>query len=279
LGPKTPPTIRKGVIGGWLNGLTRDEIAKKNSIGAGTVSAIVKECREVDPDFDLLREVGISLRRNSLNIGDFASIMRLRALMIEWGITDDQRIEEFIEKVNIYCFRAGIPPGNFVDLVHKVTSMANQLETSVDRLPSEILKKQKKLRSYKRRVELIGKLTDDLLIKYEVTKKDLADYKTNKPLLIDENTRVKTENEILKQENSALRTENSQQYAKLYEYSYNDMISEQELKKLDLKWLPHEGRMSVRELHEIALEVYHNPVRYIDIIRRIRKDRAQKVAA
>jgi hypothetical protein len=90
---------------------------------------------------------------------------------------------------------------------------------------------------------------------------------------------VKTENEILKQENSALRTENSQQYAKLYEYSYNDMISEQELKKLDLKWLPHEGRMSVRELHEIALEVYHNPVRYIDIIRRIRKDRAQKVAA
>jgi hypothetical protein len=279
LGVKTPPTIRKEVIIGWLNGLTRDEIANNNHIGAGTVSAIIKECREVDPDFDLIREVAVNLRRNSLNVGDFASTIRLRTKMIEWGLIDDTQIEDFIEKVNIYCFRAEISPGNFVDMVHKVISIANLLRTPVDKLPPKILKEQKKLGSYQNRVKLIGKLTEELLSQYQATRDDLADYKNSKPILIDENRRLKTENEILKQESSALRKKNSEQYMELYEYRYDEMISEHELKKLDLKWLPHEGRMSVMELYEIAHEIYHNPCRYIDIIRQIRENRAHKVAA
>jgi hypothetical protein len=32
-------------------------------------------------------------------------------------------------------------------------------------------------------------------------------------------------------------------------------------------------------LHEIAHEIYHNPSKYIDIIRQIREQRAQKVVA
>jgi hypothetical protein len=57
------------------------------------------------------------------------------------------------------------------------------------------------------------------------------------------------------------------------------MISKNELKKLDQIWLPNEGKMSVTELHEIAHEIYRNPVKYINIIRLIRKNRAQKAAA
>jgi hypothetical protein len=29
----------------WLNGFSRDQIAKANQIGAGTVSAIIKQCK------------------------------------------------------------------------------------------------------------------------------------------------------------------------------------------------------------------------------------------
>lgn len=199
--------------------------------------------------------------------------------MIEWGLSDDAQIEDFIEKVNINCFRAEISPGNFVDMVHNVISIANLSRTPVDKLPPKILKEQKKLGSYQNRVKLIGKLTEELLSQYKTTRDDLADYKNSKPLLIDENRRLKTENEILKQESSALRKKNSEQYMELCEYRYDEMISEHELKKLDLEWLPHEERMSVMELHEIAHEIYHNPGRYIDIIRRIRENRAHKVAA
>lgn len=37
-------------------------------------------------------------------------------------------------------------------------------------------------------------------------------------------------------------------------YRYDEMISKYELKKLDLKWLPKEGRMLVKELYRDKLE-------------------------
>jgi transposase len=43
----------------WLNGFSRDQIAKDNQIGAGTVSTIIKQCKEqkqqeytADDDFE-----------------------------------------------------------------------------------------------------------------------------------------------------------------------------------------------------------------------------------
>jgi hypothetical protein len=41
--PKIPEPVRRNVIREWLHGLSRDEVAKNNDIGAGTVSAIIKE--------------------------------------------------------------------------------------------------------------------------------------------------------------------------------------------------------------------------------------------
>jgi len=38
MGGKTLPSIRRQVIKQWLNGDSRDRIAKDNNIGAGTVS-------------------------------------------------------------------------------------------------------------------------------------------------------------------------------------------------------------------------------------------------
>jgi DNA-binding CsgD family transcriptional regulator len=37
--PKVPKSIRERVIKQWLQGTSRDEIAKDNDIGAGTVTA------------------------------------------------------------------------------------------------------------------------------------------------------------------------------------------------------------------------------------------------
>jgi DNA-binding CsgD family transcriptional regulator len=41
--PKVPKSIRERVIKQWLQGIPNDEIAKDNDIGAGTVSAIIKD--------------------------------------------------------------------------------------------------------------------------------------------------------------------------------------------------------------------------------------------
>jgi transposase len=49
---KIPRSIRERVIKQWLQGMSRDQIAKDNDIGAGTVSAI-KDTKQEIPDIDL----------------------------------------------------------------------------------------------------------------------------------------------------------------------------------------------------------------------------------
>jgi hypothetical protein len=63
--PKVPKSIRERVIKQWLQGMSRDEIAKGNDIGAGTVSAIIKDSKQKDiPDIDLLRQWVLVLKKN-----------------------------------------------------------------------------------------------------------------------------------------------------------------------------------------------------------------------
>ena len=50
---KVPRSIRERVIEQWLQGMSRDEIAKVNDIGAGTVTAIIKDTKQEIPDIDL----------------------------------------------------------------------------------------------------------------------------------------------------------------------------------------------------------------------------------
>jgi DNA-binding CsgD family transcriptional regulator len=50
--PKVLKSIRERVIKQWLQGMSRDEIAKNNDIGAGTVSAIIKDAKQEIPDID-----------------------------------------------------------------------------------------------------------------------------------------------------------------------------------------------------------------------------------
>ncbi len=46
---KIPKSIRERVIKQWLLGTSRDQIAKVNDIGAGTVSAIIKDAKQENP--------------------------------------------------------------------------------------------------------------------------------------------------------------------------------------------------------------------------------------
>ena len=50
---KIPKSIREQVIKQWLQGMSRDQIAKDNGIGAGTVSSIIKDAKQEIPDIDL----------------------------------------------------------------------------------------------------------------------------------------------------------------------------------------------------------------------------------
>jgi hypothetical protein len=50
---KVPKLIKQQVIKQWLQGMSRDQIAKDNDIGDGTVSSIIKDAKQEIPDVDL----------------------------------------------------------------------------------------------------------------------------------------------------------------------------------------------------------------------------------
>jgi DNA invertase Pin-like site-specific DNA recombinase len=74
MGGKIPKTIRRRVIKQGLHGFPRDQIAKGNQIGAGTVSTIINHCKleeqqkkeyaaDDDFEFDLIRELAMMLKK------------------------------------------------------------------------------------------------------------------------------------------------------------------------------------------------------------------------
>jgi hypothetical protein len=96
--PKVPRSIRERVIKQWLIGMSRDEIAKDNDIGAGTVTAIIKDAKQEIPDIDLLREVALVLKKYGLDLSVFAQSIRLKNKLDKMDLNEDQ-IETLIEKL------------------------------------------------------------------------------------------------------------------------------------------------------------------------------------
>jgi hypothetical protein len=150
--PKVPRSIRERVIKQWLLGMSRDEIAKDNDIGAGTVTAIIKDAKQEIPDIDLLRAVALVLKKYDLNLSVFASSIRIKNKLDEMGLNEDQ-VESFIENIIIYCFKRGLTAEKFLNIVNKVCALSDNLEMSVDQLPNHIMQQQLELEQVKGETE------------------------------------------------------------------------------------------------------------------------------
>jgi hypothetical protein len=180
--PKVPKSIKQRVIKQWLLGMSRDEIAKDNDIGAGTVSAIIKDAKQDIADIDLLREVAILLKKEELDLDVFASSIRLKKKMDEMGINEDQ-IETLIENVNIHCFKRGLSAEEFVNTINKVSALSENIGMPLDQLPNYIA--QQELVLVKLRDETEGAKTKQrqVLQHYNVTMDELQEFRRDKPLI------------------------------------------------------------------------------------------------
>ncbi|HEY6886100.1 MAG TPA: hypothetical protein VI278_18875, partial [Nitrososphaeraceae archaeon] len=77
MGGNIPRAIKVNVIKEWLRGKSRDQIAKQEGIGAGTISRIIQECRQNDTEFDLLREIAVVMKNHGESIESFEPLVRL----------------------------------------------------------------------------------------------------------------------------------------------------------------------------------------------------------
>src|SRR5437868_1478974 len=158
MGSKIPKPIKLEVIRKWLEGKSRNNIAKEVGIGAGTVSGIIQEFRQNDPEFDLLREAAVKLKNQGINIESFASLVRLREILnqIE-GIDHDQAVDEKIESLivslEVFCFKQNLSIKEFVNLVHNISWKAEILGVPLEKLPGHVKQLENNLHVLTKQIE------------------------------------------------------------------------------------------------------------------------------
>jgi hypothetical protein len=139
LGGKITRDIKEKAIRQWLDGMTRENIRKENDIAAGTVTAIIQEARKQKEyqDIDLLRRVSLKLKEEGLELSLFAFAIRLKKIMEENGINEDQ-IESTIQDFATYRLRHNVSYDAIIKSGHEALYLEEKFGIPVEKIPEHI---------------------------------------------------------------------------------------------------------------------------------------------
>ncbi len=144
MGPPIPDSIKRKVIEEWIQGISRDEIAQSNGIGKGTVTSIIQQAKANIYDIDLLRGLAVKIKKEDIDLNYFSSSVRVKTVLDRLELPEE-KLEAFLEEINIHCFKKEISQIEFILLIDKVSNLANDLATSINNIPSYINQKKKQL--------------------------------------------------------------------------------------------------------------------------------------
>lgn len=146
MGGKIPRNIKEKVIRQWLDGLTRESIAKENDIGAGTVTGIIQEARikEEYQDIDLLRQVSLKSKEEGLELPELGFAIRLKRITEENGINEDQ-IESIIQDFATYCLRHDVSYDTVIKSGCEALYLEEKYRVPIEKIPEYIIKAKKTL--------------------------------------------------------------------------------------------------------------------------------------
>ncbi len=191
MGAPLPQSIKIAVIEEWLKGFSRNSIAKKNKIGAGTVSDIIQKARINIPDIDLMREVAVTLKKHSMDVDSFASLVRLKTVLDRIGLPEE-KLETLLEEINVHCFIDGTNEKEFVSKVDEVFDMAAELNTSIWGIVSQITQKKMEIAELDKKIAEKKEDLKKMIERYGVTVDELEDYRLSKSSRGKQNNKQKT---------------------------------------------------------------------------------------
>jgi hypothetical protein len=285
MGANIPSPIKVEVIRKWLAGKSRDKIAEEVGIGAGTVSSILKESRQNDAPFDLMREVAIKLRRSGYSVESFAPLIRCREKLrkIEGLGVDtkhggdgeedynqlhpqqqeiakgEEKIESLIESLDVYCYKAGLSIKEFIDLVDDISSSADRLGVTLENLPSYVRGLEDDTHRVRKELQEINLQRQQALLNSHTTEELLKEFEQNRPLFA-RYQKIKQElNEMTRESETEVERVRANKAMEEYEMTISEDEIDKTNKELGLNLDPD-------RLHTILMEVYYHPSKYTDII-------------
>jgi hypothetical protein len=119
-----PETIKSRVIIQWLQGLSRDAIARDNNISTGAVSNVVNEWTNTLGKYeaDALRELAKSLKIAGLSPAQCAIGFRAMKILSEQGVEDGETAEHFISDTYKKCEKLAVTPSKIATYIEDLSN-------------------------------------------------------------------------------------------------------------------------------------------------------------
>ena len=266
MGSKIPKHVEIEVIRRWLQGKSRDRIAKELQVSTGAVSGIVKQYRLHDPQFDLLREVTVELKNRNLEVQSFTSLIRLAGILKEkdWlsgsgqedNATRYDKIESLVVALEVFCFRQNRSIEEFMDHSCSMYNTAEAIGVPLSRLHDFI-------KDSKSEIDQIKMAKQNALRDYKMTTNLLEEDKRNRPLI--EQVRIlqrKLEGVIRERDKYKIELENE----KLLNSVGEDLQWSVSGEELDAA---NGLGVSLSDLREIVTDLFHHPGKYVEVTRQI----------
>src|SRR5215212_3408247 len=136
--------MKDEVIRLYLQGLSRNDIARTCGVGEGTVSNIIDEWkRSLDiPDVQSLRDLAVNLKRCGIDPVQCAQGLRIINTIKKLGVNQNQ-VESFINEIYEYCQRIGLPPQDIASNLQALINLSKDIPFS--KIPEHIEEKKKEI--------------------------------------------------------------------------------------------------------------------------------------
>ena len=125
--PRVTQAVKTTVIEDWLRGLSRDTIAAKHGLSAGTVTNTIRKWRlGLDEAVaDELREFALALRKLRITAPRCAEGARASSMMTNLGI-DENDFYSFMSETYDHCIKSGLQPER---IAHNLKQMLDLSES------------------------------------------------------------------------------------------------------------------------------------------------------
>jgi hypothetical protein len=141
------PEQRFSVIEDWLNGETREDIAKKHNIGSSTVYNIVQEWSNSIgiEKAEVLRELAILLKKNGLTVFDCAKGFRILNIFKKYGIKEEDeagdRVTHFLKEIYLKCYEVNLSVQKVFLYIYDILNFSKEI--SISHIPQYLKEKDR----------------------------------------------------------------------------------------------------------------------------------------
>ncbi len=161
-----PPDEKLSVIGDWLDGETREDIAIKHNIGSGTVYNIVHEWSNSIgiEKAAVLRELSIQLKKNGLTVSDCAKGFRMVMIFKKYGLKEEDeladRVTYFLKEIYLKCQEANLPVQKVFLYIYDIINFSNEI--SLSQIPQFLKEKKEEKEELEASIQKLSQKINEL---------------------------------------------------------------------------------------------------------------------